>query len=110
MLLGKVFRLFGGPDWEGLGMYAVGVPLGLGVDLPRTPAVFPAKTKWLSTLLAVSFMEHGVLFSWPTGHADAITKLPPTPLIWARSCDCSGHAAAITMWPATPLISGCCCY
>ena len=26
--------------------YACGVPLGVGVDLPRTPAVFPEKRMW----------------------------------------------------------------
>ena len=26
--------------------YAIGVPIGLGVELPRTPAVFPPKTRW----------------------------------------------------------------
>ena len=46
VLLGKVLRSFGDRDWGVLGLYSVGVPLGLGVDLPRTPAVFPAKTKW----------------------------------------------------------------
>ena len=46
VLLGKVLRAFGGPDWEVFGLFSVGVHLGLGVDMPRTPAVFPAKTKW----------------------------------------------------------------
>ena len=46
VLLGKVIRAFGDLGRAVLGLYTVGVPLGLGVDLPRTPEVFPAKTKW----------------------------------------------------------------
>ena len=46
ILLGRVFRAMGDPEWPAMGLFAAGVPLGLGVDLPRTPAVTPAKTKW----------------------------------------------------------------
>ena len=34
------------PDPPLMDVYATGVPLGLGVDLPRTPMVFPPKVKW----------------------------------------------------------------
>ena len=33
-------------NWEVMKTYGVGVPLGVGVELPRTPAVFPPKPKW----------------------------------------------------------------
>ena len=41
LLLGIVLRALGDPDWKDMRTYAVGVPLGLGVYLPRTPAVCP---------------------------------------------------------------------
>ena len=41
LLLGSALKGFGDPDWAVMAEYAVGVPLGLGVDLPRTPDVFP---------------------------------------------------------------------
>ena len=41
LLLGSVLRAIGDLDWEVMRTYAVGVPLGLGVDMPCTPAVFP---------------------------------------------------------------------
>ena len=34
LLLGSVLKAEGGPDWAVMGTYAVGVPMGLGVDLP----------------------------------------------------------------------------
>ena len=44
--MGSVLKALGDPDHEIMGTYAVGVPVGLGTDLPRTPKVFPEKTKW----------------------------------------------------------------
>ena len=41
LLLGSVLRALGDPDWEVMKLYAKGVPIGLGVDMPRTPAVYP---------------------------------------------------------------------
>ena len=46
LLLGAVLRAIGDPDWEVLKTYAVGVPLGLGVEMPRTPKVPPPKVRW----------------------------------------------------------------
>ena len=46
LLLGALLRGMGDPDAEILKEYAIGVPIGVGVDLPRTPEVFPAKTAW----------------------------------------------------------------
>ena len=46
LLLGSLLRAVGDPDAEIMALYATGVPLGLGVDLPRTPAVFPPKERW----------------------------------------------------------------
>ena len=46
LLLGSLLKAFGDPDSEVMVAYARGVPLGVGVDLPRTPDVFPPKLKW----------------------------------------------------------------
>ena len=46
LLLGAGLRAVGDPDAEIMALYAIGVPLGLNVELPRTPAVFTPKTKW----------------------------------------------------------------
>ena len=39
-------KLLGDPDWAICAEMAYGVPVGVGVDLPRTPEVFPPKTAW----------------------------------------------------------------
>ena len=46
LLLGSVLRALGDPDWQVFRLYATGVPLGMGVRMPRTPKVFPPKQKW----------------------------------------------------------------
>ena len=46
LLLGGALRAMGDPDSESMLIYATGVPVGLGVDLPRTPKVFPPKQQW----------------------------------------------------------------
>ena len=47
LLLGSVTKAVGDPDWAVMKTLAVGVPLGLGVELPRTPLVYPPqKIKW----------------------------------------------------------------
>ena len=51
-LLGAALKDAGDPDWSIFGTagpaggYAQGVRIGVGVSLPRTPAVFPPKTRW----------------------------------------------------------------
>ena len=37
LLLGSFLKAVGDPDWRVMSLYAAGVPLGLGVDLPRPP-------------------------------------------------------------------------
>ena len=48
--IGEHLRLAGDPDWRilsrGLHSFKDGVRIGVGVRMPRTPAVFPRKTKW----------------------------------------------------------------
>ena len=39
-------RSVGDPDWQVCEQLVHGVPVGLGVDLPRTPEVFPPKVSW----------------------------------------------------------------
>ena len=43
LLLGAVMKAVGDPDWAVMKTFAVGVPLGLGVELPRTPMVYPLR-------------------------------------------------------------------
>ena len=45
-LLGGFLRACGDPDWQVMQHYALGVRIGVGVRLPRTPAVFPRKRRW----------------------------------------------------------------
>eukprot|EP00974_Lingulodinium_polyedra_P045619 4375412-Lingulodinium_polyedra.AAC.1 len=45
-LLGVLLHAFGDPDWEVCKSYEVGVRVGVGVRLPRTPLVFPEKVRW----------------------------------------------------------------
>ena len=50
--IGETLRLLGDPDWRiyfvGKESFSKGVPIGFRSGLPRTPAVFPRKTKWRS--------------------------------------------------------------
>eukprot|EP00974_Lingulodinium_polyedra_P090147 8742412-Lingulodinium_polyedra.AAC.1 len=46
LMLGAMLKAVADPDHLIMETYATGVPLGLGVELPITPAVFPPKTKW----------------------------------------------------------------
>ena len=46
LLLGGALRVLGDPDSEAMLIYATGVPVGLGVEMPRTPRVFPPTRKW----------------------------------------------------------------
>ena len=45
-LLHRLLALAGDPDAEIMNLYQVGVPIGVGVELPRTETVFPPKVKW----------------------------------------------------------------
>ena len=45
-LLGTFLRDAGDPDWEFLKTVECGVRIGVGVALPRTPAVYPEKLAW----------------------------------------------------------------
>ena len=45
-LLGGLLQAAGDPDWRVMDTYAKGVHIGVGVRMPRTPAVFPPKRKW----------------------------------------------------------------
>ena len=44
--LSRFLELAGDPDWELPLELAGGVPLGVGKELPRTPAIYEAKVKW----------------------------------------------------------------
>ena len=45
-LIGTMLRAFGDPDWEYFKMLERGVRIGVGVQLPRTPLIFPEKVRW----------------------------------------------------------------
>ena len=45
-LLQCIMRAAQDPDCAGIDKVVAGVPLGVGVRLPRTPAVYPKKKKW----------------------------------------------------------------
>ena len=44
--LQAVLKEAGDPDWKGMKWFAKGIRVGVGVRLPRTPAVFARKRKW----------------------------------------------------------------
>ena len=44
-IMGALLSAFDDPDAEIMQTYDTGVPLGMGVDLPRSPMVFPEKVK-----------------------------------------------------------------
>ena len=45
-LIAKILRAFRDPDWEYFDQLVDGVALGVGIEMPRTPAVFEEKTRW----------------------------------------------------------------
>ena len=45
-LLQAVLKEAGDPDWRGMSWFARGIRVGVGVRMPRTPAVFARKRKW----------------------------------------------------------------
>ncbi len=45
-LLQAILRDSGDPDWEGMSQFATGIRLGVGVRMPRTPAVYARKRRW----------------------------------------------------------------
>ena len=45
-VMGVLLREFGDPGWEVFHSYEVGVRLGVGINMHRTPQVFPEKVKW----------------------------------------------------------------
>lgn len=64
--LQAMLKLAGDPDWRILTTYARGVPLGPGMKMPRTPAVFQKKRKW-----ALSEEEGGSRKEWNENYASA---------------------------------------
>ncbi len=45
-LLQSILRDAADPDWRGMDRFATGIRLGVGVRMPRTPAVYARKTRW----------------------------------------------------------------
>ena len=86
LFLGSVLKAMGDPDWTILGKYAVGVPLGLGVDLPRPLRSFRqsfggrCQSKWtgeeLSNAPSIS----------PAAREIIMVQRLSTRLRWRRSC------------------------
>ena len=45
-LISELLRAFDDPDWKFIADLEEGVSIGVGVVMPRTPAVFEEKVKW----------------------------------------------------------------
>jgi len=45
-LMSRLLQAYGDPDWEFVKNLADGVPLGVGTEMPRAPAVFEEKDRW----------------------------------------------------------------
>ncbi len=45
-LLQAILKDSGDPDWKGMSQFATGIRLGVGVRMPRTPAVYARKRRW----------------------------------------------------------------
>jgi hypothetical protein len=45
-LLQAILRDSADPDWQGMSQFATGIRLGVGVRMPRTPAVYARKRRW----------------------------------------------------------------
>jgi len=62
------------PDYAILDRYMMGVRIGVGVVLPRTPAVYEARTKWRlpeQELLPDDVPEEGVFGAWRANYTSA---------------------------------------
>ena len=72
-------RTIGDPDWRvaasGSWNYTDGVPVGVGVRLPRTPAVLERKLKWRS-LDDTEFMGEAANYSSAAEVADELHAMP----------------------------------
>jgi len=73
-LLKALLRDAGDPDYEVMDQYMVGVRIGVGVVLPRTPAVYEARTKWRlpeQEQLPDEHPEEGVTGAWRANYTSA---------------------------------------
>lgn len=74
-MIAELLRKCGDPDWSFFLDLREGVPLGVGVDMPRVPAVFEAKERWnLAEADAPEKLE-AENYSTVEGHEAAVEKL-----------------------------------
>jgi hypothetical protein len=71
-LLGVLLQGIKDPDWEIMHQYEVGVRVGAGIPLPRTPAVFPEKQKWSLPGQANPEDEDSLEGAWLSNYASAL--------------------------------------
>ena len=85
LLLGSVLKALGDPGHDIMVTCAIGVPLGLGVELPRTPSVFPPKTRCACRNRWTGAGSANVQSALPAVQRE-IARLPlSTLLLWRRS-------------------------
>ena len=65
-LLQSVLEAAGDPDAPFCNTLATGVPVGVGVTMPRTPLVYEEKTKW-----AVPEMDENDVAHWKHNYSSA---------------------------------------
>ena len=70
-LIGCMLRAIGDPDWEIFRELEAGVRLGVGVELPRTPKVFPEKRKWSLSSQADAVPGGAIDGAWRTNYVSA---------------------------------------
>ena len=65
----------GDPDWAFLEELSSGVPLGVGVEMPRTPAVYDPKVKWALDDLGVETEREVENYRSTEGYEERIKEL-----------------------------------
>ena len=74
-LVRNLLELLGDPDYNYFGELEEGVPIGVGVEMPRTPLVFEEKVKW-SLTEEIDDVQHEVLnYKSTKGHEKEVEML-----------------------------------
>jgi len=87
-LLRALLEDAGDPDYEILDSYPVGVRIGVGVVLPRTPAVYEERVKWRlpeQGALSDKYAEAEVEGAWRANYTSAKLLRPQVVKEWEDS-------------------------